>query len=107
MEEFREFLKLDEATRERIILERLEELVEQGLVERIETSEGPKYRLALNPKRVHRLKDLYSESELRVEDLGKVVRLVFDPYRIIIASKPQFIKWLKEILLELGDDEAQ
>jgi len=102
MEEFKEFLKLDEATRERIILERLEELVKQGLVEKIETSEGPKYRLALNPKRAHRLKDLYSSSELRVEDLGKVVRLVFDPYRIIIADKDRFIKFLKEILEELS-----
>jgi len=107
MEEFREFLKLDEATQQRILLQRLEELVRKGLVERIETSEGPKYRLDSNPKGVYVLKDLYSESELRVEDLGKVVRLVFDPYRIIIAEKPQFIKWLKEILLELGDDEAQ
>jgi len=101
MEDWKVFLKLDEATRERIILQRLEALVRKGLVERIETSEGPKYRLALNPKRVYVLKDLYSESELRVEDLGKVVRIVFDPYRIIIADRDRFIKFLKEVLLEL------
>jgi len=103
MEEFREFLKLDEATKERILLQRLEELVKEGLVEKIETSEGPKFRLAFNPKGVHMLKDLYSESELRVEDLGKVVRLVFDPYRMIIAEKNRFIQFLKQILLELEE----
>jgi len=101
MEDWEMFLKLDEATRERIILQRLEALVRKGLVERIETSEGPKYRLALNPKGVYVLKDLYSSSELKVEDLGRVVRIVFDPYRIIIAEKDQFIKWLKKLVLEL------
>jgi len=102
MEEFREFLKLDEATRKRIILRSLEELVRRGLVEKIETSQGSMFRLALNPKRVHVLKDLYSSSEMRVEDLGKVVRIVFDPYRVIIVDRDGFIKFLKEILEEMS-----
>jgi len=54
---------------------------------------------------VYRIKDLYTDSELKVEDLGGVIRLIFDPYRIIVIQRDKFIKFLREVLSRLEEAE--
>jgi len=55
----------------------------------------------METERIFTLKNKFDLGELRVEIHGELVRIIFDPYRLIVVERDEYIKWLRKQLENL------